>query len=296
MLSIPYQELEDVKPDTWKAHLHQAFLTLLSAWVRKAPTIIILEDLHWADPSSLELLRFLLAKSNYPALFLCSYRPPLNPFSDNQIEAMGEEYQEVRLKDLSSEETQLMVISLLKTEGIPLPLKQFIHERVGGNPFYVEEVVNSLIESGNLIQTQEGWRFTDSIDEITVPPTIQGVIMARLDRLDVRAKEILQEASIIGRTFYQEILENITALKEPIDQYLQRLKELDLIRVRSIHPDVEYYFKHALIHETVYDGILKRQRKDIHERIGLALEKFFRERSLEAWETLAFHFKRGSSP
>jgi class 3 adenylate cyclase/tetratricopeptide (TPR) repeat protein len=295
MLSIPYLELEDVKPDTWKAHLHRSFLTLFSAWVRKAPTIIILEDLHWADPSSLELLRFLLAKSNYPALFLCAYRPPLNLFSDNQIEAMGELYQEVKLKDLSPEETQLMVISLLKAEGIPLPLKQFIQERVGGNPFYVEEVVNSLIDSGNLVQTQGGWQFTGSINEITVPPTIQGVIMARLDRLDTRAKEILQEASVIGRTFYQEILESITALKEPIDQHLQRLRELDLIRVRSFHPDVEYYFKHALIHETVYDGILKKQRKDIHERIGLALEKFFKERSLEAWETLAFQFKRGRS-
>jgi len=139
------------------------------------------------------------------------------------------------------------------------------------------------------------WRFPGTTHEIMVPATIHGVITARLDRLDSATKEVLQEASVIGRTFYQEILESITALGAPIDQQLHRLQELDLIRVGSTFPDVEYYFKHALIQEAVYDGLLKKQRKNIHERIGLALEKFFRERSLESWETLAFHFKRGRS-
>ncbi len=295
ILSIPYLETVDINPDAWKAHLHRAFLRLMGALVRRAPTIISLEDLHWADPSSLELLRFLLAKLNYPALFLCIYRPPLTIFSPDQIRAMGDSYREVRLKDLLPSETQLLVGSLLRTEAIPLPLQQVIQARVGGNPFYVEEVVNSLIESGVLVAHDGDWRFTGTSQEIMVPATIQGVITARLDRLDAAAKEILQEASVIGRTFYYEILESITTRETPIDHHLHRLQELDLIRIGSRHPDVEYYFKHALIQEAVYDGLLKKQRQNIHERVGLALEKFCRERSLESWETLAFHFKRGRS-
>lgn len=295
ILSIPYFEMEEVNPDVWKAHLHRAFLTLIGALIRRAPTILSLEDLHWADPSSLELLRYLLGKLNHPAIFLCTYRPPLNIFSEERLRKMGDSYREVRLRDLLPAETQLMVGSLLRTDAVPLPLQQVINAKVGGNPFYVEEVVNSLIESGILVHTDGDWCFTGIKKEIMVPATIHGVIAARLDRLDAATKEILQEASVIGRTFYYEILENITTLDSPIDQHLHKLKELDLIRVGSTHPDVEYSFKHALIQEAVYDGLLRKQRRDIHERVGLALEKFCRERSLESWETLAFHFKNGRS-
>jgi class 3 adenylate cyclase/tetratricopeptide (TPR) repeat protein len=295
ILSIPYLEEVDINPDAWKANLHMAFLTLMGALVRRAPTVIALEDLHWADPSSLELLRILVAKLNYPALFLCIYRPPLTIFSPDHIRAMEDSYQEVRLKDLVPSESQLLVGSLLKTESIPLSLQRVIQAKVGGNPFYVEEVINSLIESGTLAAHDGDWRFTETSQEIMVPATIQGVITARLDRLNAAAKEILQEASVIGRTFYYEILESITIQEAPIDNHLHRLQELDLIRVRSTHPDVEYSFKHALIQEAVYDGLLKRQRQDIHERVGQALEKFCQARSLESWETLAFHFRRGRS-
>ncbi len=292
ILSIPYLEAVDINPDAWKAHLHRAFLTLMGALVRRGPTIIALEDLHWADPSSLELLCFLLAELNYPTLFLCIYRPPLTIFSPDHIRAMGDSYRQVQLKDLLPPETQLLVGSLLRTEAIPIPLQRVIQAKVGGNPFYVEEVINSLIESGILVDHDGDWRFPGTSQEIMVPATIQGVITARLDRLDAAAKEILQEASVIGRTFYYEILEGITTQEAPIDQYLHQLQELDLIRVRSTHPDLEYSFKHALIQEAVYDGLLKRQRQNIHERVGLALEKFCQERSLESWETLA---RRGSS-
>jgi class 3 adenylate cyclase/tetratricopeptide (TPR) repeat protein len=295
LLSIPYPEVEDINPDAWKSRLRNAFLALLIALVNKSPTIICLEDLHWTDPSSLELLRFLMENLRFPALFLCAYRPPLALWSENQLRERGESYREVRLKDLSPSDTQLMLGSLLKTGSVPVPLQQFIQDKVGGNPFYVEEAVNSLIESDVLVCLQGDWQFQGVPHELVVPPTIHGLIAARLDRLEIGTKELLQEASVIGKTFYQEVLERITALEEPIDSHLRRLKELDFIRVVSSHPDMEYSFKHVLIQEAVYNGLLKKQRKDIHERVGLALEKFNKERTFEAWETLAFHFKRGRS-
>jgi class 3 adenylate cyclase/tetratricopeptide (TPR) repeat protein len=295
ILSIFHLEMEDINPDAWKARLHKAFHSFLANLVRRAPTIVCMQDLHWADPSSLELLHYLLTRLDYPALFLCVFRDNLEIFSESQIKGLGKLYREVRLEVLSPTETQQMVSSFLGTETVPRPLQQVIQEKVGGNPFYVEEVINSFIESGTLVRHQGNWNLTGPIHEIMVPPTIQGVIAARLDRLDPATKEILQEASVIGRAFYQEILQNITALEGPLDSYLHRLRDFDLIRVGSTHPDVEYFFKHTLIQEAVYNGLLKKQRRHIHERIGLALEEFFGKRSLESWETLAFHFKRGLS-
>jgi predicted ATPase/class 3 adenylate cyclase len=294
-VSLQSPQEENIDPDVWKSRFHKTLETLISILVRRVPTIIILEDLHWADPSSLEFLRFLLAKSQHPALFLCTYRPPLVLLPETQRKKLGEAYIEVRLKSLSPPETQQMVASLLRTESAPLPLQQFIYEKLGGNPFYVEEVINSLIESETLIESNGEWAFTGPVNEIVMPATIYGVITARLDRLDLATKEILQEASVIGRTFYYEVLERITASGAPIDQHLQKLKELGLVRVKSSHPDVEYSFKHALIQEAAYNNLLKKRRRKIHEDVGSALEKFFAERSLESWEILAFHFKRGHS-
>jgi predicted ATPase/class 3 adenylate cyclase len=295
ILSISHLEMEDINPDAWKTRLYNAFYTFFSAAVRRAPTIICLEDLHWADPSSLELLYYLLTKIKYSALFLCVFRNHLDTFSKNKVKEMGMPYWEIRLEALSPSETRQLVGSLLGTETVPLPLQRIIQEKVGGNPFYVEEVINSFIESGVLVHHHVDWSLTGHLQEIMVPPTIQGIIAARVDLLDAATKVVLQEASVIGREFYQEVLEKITAVEGPVSQYLQRLEALDLIRVGSTQPDVEYHFRHALIQEAVYHGVLRTQRKNIHERIGLALEEFFQERSFEFWETLAFHFKRGLS-
>jgi class 3 adenylate cyclase/tetratricopeptide (TPR) repeat protein len=295
ILSISPLEMGDINPDAWKTSLYSAFDTFFAAAVRRAPTIICLEDLHWADPSSLELLHYLLTNIVYPAIYLCVFRDQLDVFSKHRVKEMGMPYREIRLEALSPSETALLVGSLLGNGTAPLPLQRIIQEKVGGNPFYVEEVINSFIESGILVPHDVEWSFKGNLQEIMVPPTIQGIIAARVDLLDDATKLVLQEASVIGREFYQEVLENITAVEGPISPYLQKLEALDLIRVGTIQPDVEYYFKHALIQEAVYHGLLRKQRKDIHERVGLALEAFFQERSLELWETLAFHFKRGLS-
>ncbi|HYA15440.1 MAG TPA: hypothetical protein VEF33_13980, partial [Syntrophales bacterium] len=140
-----------------------------------------------------------------------------------------------------------------------------------------------------------GWKLSRPIQEADIPTTIQGIITARLDRLDKEAKRILQEASVIGRAFLYEILGKITALKGPIERPLTGLERHDLIRVRSLQPEMEYIFKHALTQEVVYGGILKKDRKVIHDRIGQVMEKLFHDRLPEFYETLAFHYRRGES-
>jgi len=295
LYSLSYPEIDEVSPAFWKEQLQKAVQTILSALAQQAPTIIRLEDLHWADPSFLELIRLLLSDSRDPILFLCVYRPIISLFTEHQIKAMTHSYREIRLQDLSTSESQGMVESLLKTETIPADLQRFLQDKVEGNPFYIEEVINSLIESETLMRDNGNWKLTRQITEAEVSSTIHGVISGRLDRLEKESKRILQEASVIGRTFFYEILNRVTELKQQIDRSLRSLERLDLIRARALQPDLEYIFKHALTQEVVYNGLLKKERGAIHERIGLVMEQLFQDRLPEFYETLAYHFRQGHS-
>jgi tetratricopeptide (TPR) repeat protein len=295
LYALGYPEIEGVSPEFWKSRLQEAIQAVLSALTRRGPTVICLEDLHWADPTSIELLRTIVTEFRSPALFLCVYRPPFSLLTSHQVSGMGKLYQEIRLQDLSPSEAQGMVESLLKTETIPSELGRFVQDRLEGNPFYLEEVINALIESEALLPDNGTWKLERPIRESDIPSTVQGVISARLDRLEGEMKRVLQEASVIGRAFLYEILKKITDLKEQADRCLHELEQLDLIRTRVLQPDLEYIFKHALTQEVVYNGLLKKERQEIHERIGLVMEELFHDRLSEFSETLAFHFKQGQS-
>ncbi len=295
LYSLSYPEIEGVSPEFWKSRFRDAIHEILTALTQRGPTIICLEDLHWADRSSMALLRFLLSEFRYPALFLCIYRPPLSLFTGHELSGLGKLYQEIRLQDLSLSEAQEMMESLLNTEKVPPELWHFIQEKVEGNPFYLEEMMNALIDSGTLIRDHGKWKLTRSIVESKIPSTIQGVISSRLDRLEKEMKQILQEASVIGRAFLYNIIREITQVREQLDRRLSGLERLDLIRMKSLEPDLEYIFKHALTQEVVYNGLLKKERREIHERTALVMEKLFRDRLSEFFETLAFHFAQGQS-
>lgn len=293
LYALKYPETEGVSPEFWKTRLFGAVNAVLGALVRRRPTIICLEDIHWADPSSLELLRFLVLESRHPALFVFVYRPPFTLFSSHQILTLAGAYEELLLQDLSHSHTQEMLRSLLKTEDVPLELRRYVQEKVEGNPFYVEEIISSLIESGALRHEEGKWKIIRPIGDQDIPPTVQGVISARLDRLEKDMKRVLQEASVIGRVFLYQILNRITKLRDQTDRCLVGLERLDFIRSRSIQPELEYIFKHALTQEVVYSGLLKTERQELHQQIGQVIEEVFENRLPEFYETLAFHFKHG---
>jgi class 3 adenylate cyclase/tetratricopeptide (TPR) repeat protein len=295
LFNLKYAQLEGIRPEIWRSRLQKAILEILGVMARRAPTIICLEDLHWADPSSLELIRFLLSDFRYPALVICVYRPTLTLLSNQQLANLGESYFEIRLEDLSPAETETMLESLLKTEQVPQDLKRFVREKAGGNPFYLEEIINSFVESEILMSKDAAWGLRRSLAESTMSSTIHGVIAARIDRLDPEMKCILQEAAVIGRSFYYEILSHITALDDSLWHHLSSLETLDFIKARSFRPAVEYIFKHALTQDVVYSGLIKTKRKAIHERVGLVMEKLFEDRLPEFYEALAYHFQRGQS-
>ncbi len=294
LYSLKYPELENVSPELWKARAHESIRLILEDLCKRAPAIICIEDLHWADPSSIELIRNTIADFRHPVMFLFIYRSAFRLFASHELGTLKSHY-EIRLRDLSPSESQDMVESMLQTEKVPADLTKFISEKVEGNPFYIKEVINSLIETASLIHERGEWVLTKPVTEINIPSTVQGVITARLDRLEKETKRIIQQASVIGRAFLYDILKRITDLKDLVDKSLNRLERLDFIRARTLQPDLEYIFKHALTQEVAYNGLLRKERQAVHERIGIVIEELFHDRLPEFYETLAFHYKQGRS-
>jgi class 3 adenylate cyclase len=295
LYSLSYPEVQDLSPEFWKAKLREVVKTLLSALVLKAPTVFFLEDLHWADPSFVELLRTTILEIRQPAIVLCVYRPTFSLFTSHQLRGLEKVYREIRLQELSSSEAQEMLTSLLKSDQIPSELRRLVQDKAEGNPFYLEELINSLVESETLIRKNAQWRITRPIRNADISSTVHGIIAGRLDRLERECKRLLQEASVIGRSFLYEILKQVTDIKDQCERCLLGLERLDLIRTRAVLPDLEYIFKHALTQEVAYNGLLKRERQEIHNRIANVMEQLFQERLSESYETLAYHFEKGGS-
>jgi len=295
LYSLSYPEIDDDNPELWKSNLFDAVIEILSALAKQQPTIICIEDLHWADPSFLELIHHIQLKTNLPIFFLYISRPIVKIFSENQKDQLGKIYQEIKIEDLSRSDSKVMVKSLLKSADIPLDLKEFIETKTQGNPFYLEEMINSLIESDVLTKENDAWVLQRKITSSDVSSSIHGVISARVDRLESESKRILQEASVIGRSFYYEVIDKITEIEKDISKRLETLEGFDLIKSGQSKIDLEYMFKHALTQEVVYNGLLKAERKVIHEKIGKVIEQIFHDRLPEFYESLAHHFSKGNS-
>jgi class 3 adenylate cyclase/tetratricopeptide (TPR) repeat protein len=288
LLSLQYSQTAEMSPEFWKSRLHKAMLLTLQAQAQQAPVVVCFEDLQWADSAFLNFLRFIIL-AQAPVIFLYSYPPPFKMFNEEEIRRMGESYREIQLQDLSAAEIQEMLGSILETATVPEDLQRFVQEKVGTNPFYLEEMINSLIESGLLELHNGAWRLTGSLSKADIPSNIHAVILGRIDRLEGAAKSLLQEASVIGRTVPYEALKNISQHADSFDQLLERLEALDLLRRTS--QAGQYVFKHALIQDVVYNSLLKKDRQTMHRRIGLRIERLMGDRLPEYYETLAFHFR-----
>ncbi|MBW1956712.1 MAG: AAA family ATPase [Deltaproteobacteria bacterium] len=295
LLSIPYPIIDEMSPEFFKERLQDSVIQVLRALSFEKPAIFCFEDLHWADASSIDMLKTAAARVESPSLFLCIYRPVIALFSPGDLAGSIPEHQRIHIRDLSPAEAEDMLCSMLGGAEIPPDLLDFVRGKAEGNPFYLEEVINELMDSGVLTRDKTGLRVSRSLSRVTVPATIQEVISARLDRLEAETKQILQEASVIGKSFWMTLLHRITRLKEHLDTGIDRLEGLDLIRYHASEPDLTYIFKHALTQEVAYNGLLKKLRREIHEKVAAAMEALFAERLGEFYEALAFHYSRGES-
>jgi class 3 adenylate cyclase/tetratricopeptide (TPR) repeat protein len=268
---------------------HDRALELIDALVisaaRAQPVVLIVDDLHWSDASSLEVLqRIARLAPRGPLLLLLSYR------GDSSLAepwAELEHCMRLTLAELTPDGSAALVSSLL--DGSAPPGLEPLLEKTQGNPFFIEAVVQSLIESGLLVHSESGWRATRPLSELAIPDSIEGVITARLDRLAEPLRETLQVAAVIGRRFAYSILDGVAPQSQDLPERLDQLHASDIV---APDPDDEqaYHFTHALTRDVAYEAILFARRRELHRRVALRIELLYPERLEEQIGLLARHY------
>ena len=304
----PAERLAGIEGEALEKLILKSTRELFHAMAQRRPTVLVFEDLHWADQSSLNLLEALLPLCAETALlFVLVCRPLFEETSDRILQLCSARfescYSEIRLEKLDQAASAKLIQNLLNIEDLPDSVRKLIAARAEGNPFYIEEVVRSLIDAGAVEYHEGRFRVTEKIHGVVIPGTIHDVIMARVDRLDESARQLLQMAAVVGRQFYHRIISHIIERDHPLDADLAVLKEKQLIQEsgarwevavgdRGIAEELEYIFKHALAQEAVYESVLLKTRKELHGRVAQAIEELFAERLPEFYATLAYHYSR----
>ncbi len=265
---------------------------LFARLAEDGPLVVAFEDLHWADPTSIQLLEQLLSLAEEaPVLLVLSLRPERDHGSWGLREHAGREFphliHEIELAPLADADGELLA-ALIAPASLPAELERRVLEAADGNPFFLEELVRSLADVGALVREEDGWRFDHDV-EVEVPPTVEKVILARLDRLSPAARDLVTSASALGRSFALPLLEGV--LDDSGDS-LHELQRLGLLRQSRRWPQPEYRFRHALIQETAYRTLLNEQRRKLHGRAAEWLENRYAERESEVLGLLAHHWLR----
>jgi class 3 adenylate cyclase/tetratricopeptide (TPR) repeat protein len=259
------------------------------------PTILVFEDVHWADPSSLEVIKQLFSLTDrVPLMVLMLLRIERDHGSwIAKIEAetnFPHRYTEIHLKRLSSNSSTLLINHLLDIAELPDSTRQLILARSEGNPFYLEEIIRHLIDREVIIHEEHVWRATKEITEIHIPDTLHGVLLARIDRLEEDVRTTLQIASVIGKSFLFRILDSISEAEHHLETHLSQLQRVDLVREKTRWPELEYIFKHSLSQEAAYNSLLVERRRLFHFKVAEALETLFHDRKEEFLGLLAHHY------
>ena len=275
-----------ISPEGKKDQIIEALKRIALKGSEIRPLIMAIEDLHWIDKSSEELLKYMVDSiPGARVLLIFTYRPEFVP-----IWGARSFHNQITLNRLSNRESLAMETHLLGTEDVDKDLEEFILEKTEGVPFFIEEFIKSLKDL-KMIERKEGYHLAKNIKAVTVPSTLQDVIMARVDLLPEAAKEVLQSGAVIEREFAYELIKEVMGLpeKELLSQ-LSILKDSELLYERGIFPQSTYIFKHSLTREVVYDSILTKKNKRLHEQIGKAIEKLYKDKIDEHYGLLAEHF------
>jgi len=293
ILSLKVEDEEYLKLDLQKKRelTFEAIRDLLIRESQDKPLVLIIEDLHWIDRTSEDFLTFLIGwLAGARILLVLIYRPEYTHQWGSKSY-----YNQVRVDQLSTGTSAELVQSILE-EGEMVPeLRELILSRAAGNPLFMEEFTHSLLENGSIQRKDNQFVLSRKTSDIQVPDTVQGIIAARMDRMEESLKRIMQVASVIGREFAFRILQAIIGMQEELKSHLLNLQGLEFIYEKSLFPELEYIFKHALTQEVAYNSLLLKRRKEIHQRIGEAIEELYPDRLEDFYETLAYHYKQGES-
>lgn len=302
MLEVPVtgedaQHIQYLQPPQIREKIFAATREIIELEALRHPLLLVFEDVHWSDPTSLDLIETLMPLvDRLPLLILGVFRPvrqdPGWRFHEVASRDYVHRYTTVALNPLDDEDARTLVANLLEIEDLPQQVRELILAKAEGNPFFVEEVIRSLLDAGLVIREDERWRATREIANIVLPDTLAGVITARLDRLGEETKRVAQTASVIGREFGAATLGDVYENPGALDECITDLQRRELIREKSRIPQLQYMYKHILTQEAAYGSLLLSRRREIHLRVGDCLE---RDNPDQAHE-IARHFQSANEP
>jgi class 3 adenylate cyclase/tetratricopeptide (TPR) repeat protein len=290
LLSIPSEEYplpDHIEGQELKNTFQDAIAAISIIRSEMQPLVLILEDWQWVDQASESALKHLVSViGTHPLMVVTIYRPINSSKWGN-----WSYHTPMVLKPLGSLHSKNIVKSVFGVEHLPEELMELIITRTGGNPFFVEEVCHSLIESG-VIEVHEAKQaiLTQALEALTIPDKVQAIISTRFDRLDPDAKETLRIASVVGRRFERQILEKTYRGKLLLSQVLKKLMALEMIQQTRVFPEAEYWFRHALTKEVVYNSLLLQRRKVLHGLVGKIIEEIYPDKIEENINLLQYHF------
>jgi class 3 adenylate cyclase/tetratricopeptide (TPR) repeat protein len=269
---------------------------------QRRPLVLVFEDLHWTDQSSSELIEHLFHLVERVPVLLCGVGRPERQSPAAHLRRVARTsyaavYTEIVLSPLGPMASSALIENLVGSPHVPEPLRERIVQKTEGNPFFMEEVIRSMIATGAVAwdATAGHWRVTREVEQIAIPDTLQGVITARIDRLDEDVKQVLKTASVIGRSFFYRILQAVVEAGLELDRHLHDLQDVELIREKQLAPELEYIFKHALVQEATYESILLDRRRRLHRKVGDCIERLFADRLDEFSGMLAYHYARAEA-
>jgi class 3 adenylate cyclase/tetratricopeptide (TPR) repeat protein len=271
--------------------IQKALTVIITLNTKTQPMVLLLEDWHWADEASDSALKHLVSViTPYPLMLMVIYRPEYSSYWAN-----WSYHTPVILRALDGLTCEDLIKAVWTADRLPEGIGPLIHERTGGNPFFIEEISSALIEEGTIQVKDRQAMLTRPLHKLTLPDTVQAVIRSRLDRLDQYSRESMRLASVIGREFTWRILEQISTFKEQLSQSLENLKVLELIQQIQVVPEMEYMFKHIITQEVTYETLLHQQRKELHGLVGQAIEELYQDRVEEQVDILHHHFRRAEN-
>jgi len=292
LLDIPVEDPEwtALDPVLRRQQTIESVRRLLLSESRVQPVVLALEDLNWADSETRAVLDAIVeVLPNARILVVVSYRPE----HEHVWRGQAPWYRELQLAPLLPESIETLLGLLLGDDPSLAPLKDTLPRQTAGNPLWLEESVRSLVETGVLTGTRGAYRLTRPLPTVHIAPSLLALLAARIDRLPTGDKQIVQSAAVIGKDVPAALLESIVELPgDELRQSLARLQAAEFLYERSLFPDLEYTFKHALTHEVAYGSLLKDQRRALHGRIADAIASLQGDRLPEHVERLAHHAQR----
>jgi class 3 adenylate cyclase len=295
-IALPGSSLASLEPEAVAEELGRAWPRFMSALAANGLAMLIIEDLHWAGDELVQMLERIVARSKGPLLVVATARPE---FAEKHPHFGGgsDDFATVTLRALNDRQTRQLVDALLPVNQLPGEVHAAILARAEGNPLFVEEIIQRLIESGGLVRDGRSWVATPSASQAPLPETLQALLAARIDALDPQEKRLLQEAAIVGKVFWEEPLARMTGLSN-VHAALLELERRGLVFASlgtTLTGQAEFSFKHLLLRDVAYASVPKARRARAHVETADWLAELAGDRREEFAELLAYHYEAAAA-